>query len=122
MARVKRSVAARKKRRKVLGLAKGYWGTKHTSYRRAKEQVQRSLRYQYRDRRVRKREFRRLWIARINAAARAEGLTYGQFMHGLSTLDIELNRKVLADLAIHEPAAFAGLCARVRETRTAAAA
>ncbi len=119
MARVKRSVAARKKRRKVLGIAKGYWGTKHTSYRRAKEQVQRSLRYQYRDRRVRKREFRRLWIARINAAAREEGLTYGQFIHGLNGLGIELNRKVLADLAVHEPEAFAGLCARVREARAA---
>lgn len=119
MARVKRSVAARKKRRKVLGIAKGYWGTKHTSYRRAKEQVQRSLRYQYRDRRVRKREFRRLWIARINAAAREEGLTYGQFIHGLNGLGIELNRKVLADLAVHEPEAFSGLCARVREARAA---
>ena len=77
MARVKRSVAARKKRRKVLDQASGYWGTKHTSYKRAKEQVQRSLRYAYRDRRVRKRDFRRLWIARINAAARENGLTYG---------------------------------------------
>ncbi len=121
MARVKRSVAAHKKRRKVLGLAKGYWGTKNTSYRRAKEQVQRSLRYQYRDRRVRKREFRRLWIARINAAAREQGLTYGEFIHGLSIVGVELNRKVLADLAVHEPEAFAGLCARVREARAAAA-
>ncbi|MFN8122127.1 MAG: 50S ribosomal protein L20 [Thermoleophilia bacterium] len=121
MARVKRSVAARKKRRKVLGIAKGYWGTKNSSYRRAKEQVQRSLRYQYRDRRVRKREFRRLWIARINAAAREQGLTYGEFIHGLGGLGIELNRKVLADLAVHEPEAFAGLCARVREARAVAA-
>ena len=84
MARVKRSVAARKKRRKILGQARGYWGTKKSSYRRAKEQVQRSLRYQYRDRRVRKRDFRRLWIARINAAARQNGLAYNEFMHGLS--------------------------------------
>ncbi len=122
MARVKRSVAARKKRRKVLGLARGYWGTKKSSYRRAKEQVQHSLRYQYRDRRVRKRDFRRLWIARINAAARLNGLTYGEFIHGLNLAGIELNRKVLADLAVHEPEAFAGLCARARDARTAAAA
>ena len=72
------------KRRKILGQARGYWGTKKSSYRRAKEQVQRSLRYQYRDRRVRKRDFRRLWIARINAAARENGLAYNEFMHGLS--------------------------------------
>jgi large subunit ribosomal protein L20 len=120
MARVKRSVAARKKRRKVLGLARGYWGTKKSSYRRAKEQVQHSLRYQYRDRRVRKRDFRRLWIARINAAARENGLAYNEFMHGLSLAGIELNRKVLADLAVHEPEAFAGLCVRARDARTAA--
>jgi large subunit ribosomal protein L20 len=120
MARVKRSVAARKKRRKVLGLARGYWGTKKSSYRRAKEQVQHSLRYQYRDRRVRKRDFRRLWIARINAAARLNGLAYNEFMHGLSLAGIELNRKVLADLAVHEPEAFAGLCTRARDARTAA--
>ena len=120
MARVKRSVAARKKRRKVLGLARGYWGTKKSSYRRAKEQVQHSLRYQYRDRRVRKRDFRRLWIARINAAARENGLAYNEFMHGLSLAGIELNRKVLADLAVHEPEAFAGLCTRARDARTAA--
>jgi len=120
MARVKRSVAARKKRRKLLGQARGYWGTKKSSYRRAKEQVQRSLRYQYRDRRTRKRDFRRLWIARINAAAREHGLAYNEFMHGLSLAGIELNRKVLADLAVHEPEAFAGLCARARDARDAA--
>jgi large subunit ribosomal protein L20 len=122
MARVKRSVAARKKRRKVLGQAKGYWGTKKSSYRRAKEQVQRSMRYQYRDRRVRKREFRTLWIARINAAARENGLTYGEFIHGMGLAGVELDRKVLADLAVHEPEAFAGLCVRAREARAAAAA
>ena len=99
MARVKRSVAAKKKRRKVLNHAKGYWGTKKSSYRRAKEQVLRSFQYQYRDRKVRKRDFRRLWIARINAAARLNGSTYGEFMHGLKLADIQLNRKVLADLA-----------------------
>lgn len=114
MARVKRSVAARKKRRKVLDQASGYWGTKHSSYRRAKEQVQRSLRYAYRDRRVRKRDFRRLWIARINAAARENGITYGQLIHGLRLAEVELDRKILAELATHEPAAFAALCARAR--------
>ena len=122
MARVKRSVAARKKRKKVLAEASGYWGTKHSSYRRAKEQVQRSLRYAYRDRRVRKRDFRRLWIARINAAARENGLTYGELIHGLTLAGVELNRKILADLATHEPAAFAGLCDRARAARQAAPA
>ena len=104
MARVKRSVGARKKRRKVLDQASGYWGTKHSSYKRAKEQVQRSLRYAYRDRRVRKRDFRRLWIARINAAARENGLTYGELIHGLKLAEVELDRKILAELATHEPA------------------
>ena len=122
MARVKRSVNARKKRRKVLAQAKGYFGTKKSSYRRAKEQVQRSLRYAYRDRRVRKRDFRRLWIARINAASRLNGLTYSEFMHGMKLAGVELNRKMLADLATHEPHAFAQLCARARDARTAAAA
>jgi large subunit ribosomal protein L20 len=121
MARVKRSVAARKKRRKVLGMAKGYWGTKHSSYRRAKEQVMRSLRYAYRDRRARKRDFRRLWIVRINAAARDNGMTYGELMHGLSLAQVELDRKILADLAVHEPEDFAALCARAREARATAA-
>ena len=122
MARVKRSVGARKKRRKVLDQASGYWGTKHSSYKRAKEQVQRSLRYAYRDRRARKRDFRRLWITRINAAARLNGLTYGELIHGLDVAGVELNRKMLADLAVHEPEAFAGLCRRAREAVTAAPA
>lgn len=117
MARVKRSVGAKKKRRKVLAHARGYWGTKKSSYRRAKEQVLRSLNYQYRDRRVRKRDFRRLWIARINAAARMNGLTYGELIHGLRLAEVELNRKVLADLAVHEPTAFAALVNRARDAR-----
>ena len=117
MARVKRSVGARKKRRKVLDQASGYWGTKHSSYKRAKEQVQRSLRYAYRDRRVRKRDFRRLWIARITAAARENGLTYGELIHGLKLAEVELDRKILAELATHEPASFAALCARARDAR-----
>ena len=114
MARVKRSVAARRKRRKVLAEARGYWGSKHSSYRRAKEQVQRSLRYAYRDRRVRKREFRSLWITRINAAARLNGLTYNELIHGLSVAGVELNRKVLADLAVSDPDAFGKIAAQAK--------
>jgi large subunit ribosomal protein L20 len=106
MPRVKRSVHARKKRRKVLGQAKGYWGQKHTSYKRAKEQLEKSLTYAYRDRKVKKRTFRRLWIIRINAAARREGLSYNQFVAGCRKAGIELDRKVLADLAVRDPDAF----------------
>jgi large subunit ribosomal protein L20 len=106
MPRVKRSVHARKKRRKVLHEARGYWGLKHSSYKRAKEQVDRSLVYAYRDRKARKRTFRRLWIMRINAAARREGLSYNQFVAGLRKAAIPLDRKVLADLAVSDPAAF----------------
>jgi large subunit ribosomal protein L20 len=107
MPRVKRSVHARKKRRKVLEQAKGYWGLKHSSYKRAKEQVERSLVYAYRDRKAKKRTFRRLWIMRINAAARAHDLSYNQFIAGCRKAEIELDRKVLADLAVSDPAAFA---------------
>ena len=106
MPRVKRSVHARKKRRKVLGQAKGYWGLKSRTYRHAKEQVEHSLAYAYRDRKARKREFRRLWILRINAAARQNGLSYNQFIAGLKAAEIELDRKVLADLAVSDPATF----------------
>ena len=106
MPRVKRSVHARKKRRKVLGQAKGYWGQKHSSYKRAKEQLEKSLTYAYRDRKVKKRTFRRLWIIRINAAARREGLSYNQFVAGCRKAGIELDRKVLADLAVSDPDAF----------------
>jgi large subunit ribosomal protein L20 len=104
--RVKRSVHARKKRAKVLEAAKGYVGRKHSTYRAAKEQVEHSLVYAYRDRKNRKRDFRRLWIIRINAAARREGLSYNQFVAGLRKAEIELDRKVLADLAVSDPAAF----------------
>lgn len=114
MPRVKRSVHARKKRRKILEEAKGYYGTKKSSYRRAKEQVQRSLKYAYRDRRVRKREFRKLWIVRINAGARANGLSYNEFMHGLKLAEIELDRKVLAELAVSDPTFFASLAEKAR--------
>ncbi len=106
MPRVKRSVASRKKRRKVLEQARGYWGLKHSSYKHAKEQVDHSLVYAYRDRKARKRSFRRLWIVRINAAARKEGLSYNEFIAGCKKAEIELDRKVLADLAVSDPGAF----------------
>ena len=106
MARVKRSVAARKKRRKVLKAAKGYVGIKHSTYRAAKEQVEHSLRYAYRDRKARKRDMRRLWIIRINAAARGHGLSYNQFIAGCRQAGIELDRKVLAEIAVVDPEAF----------------
>jgi len=104
--RVKRSVAARKKRRKVLAEAKGYWGLKNSHYKYAKEQVEHSLAYAYRDRKAKKRTFRRLWIMRINAAAREHDLSYNQFIAGLKAANIELDRKVLADIAVSDPDAF----------------
>jgi len=112
--RVKRSVHARKKRRKVLEQAKGYWGLKHSSYRRAKEQVEHSLVYAYRDRKAKKRTFRRLWITRINAAARANDLSYNQFIRGCKAAGVELDRKVLADLAVSDPAAFTAIAAEAK--------
>src|SRR5881275_2173194 len=114
MPRVKRSVHARKKRRKVLEQAKGYWGIKKSSYKYAKEQVEHSLVYAYRDRKNKKRTFRRLWITRINAAARANGLSYNQFVNGCGKAGIELDRKVLADLAVSDPAAFAAVAERAK--------
>ena len=109
MPRVKRSVHARKKRRTVLNRAKGYYGAKSRSYRAAKEQVQHSLQYMYRDRRNKKREIRSLWITRINAAARMNDISYSQFMHGLKVAGIEINRKMLSEMAISNPAAFTQL-------------
>ncbi len=114
MPRVKRSVHARKKRRKVLEQARGYFGIKKSSYKYAKEQVDHSLVYAYRDRRNRKRNFRRLWIIRINAAARQEGLSYNQFVAGCKKANIELDRKVLADLAVREPAAFKAIAEQAK--------
>jgi large subunit ribosomal protein L20 len=114
MPRVKRSVHARKKRRKVLEQAKGYWGLKSTTYRYAKEQVEHSLTYAYRDRRARKRTIRSLWIVRINAAARQHGLSYNRFMAGLHKAGIELDRKSLADLAVSDPQAFAAVAERAK--------
>ena len=109
MARIKMSVNAKKRRRKVFKLAKGYFGAKSKQYRAATEQVARSLRYAYIGRRLRKRDFRKLWIARINAAARINGLSYSKFICGLKKAGIDLNRKVLADLAVNDAAAFAKL-------------
>lgn len=109
MARVKRSVSARKKRRKVLKAAKGYYGARSRHYTKAKEQVQHSLQYQYRDRRNKKRDIRKLWITRINAAARMNGLSYSVFMNGLKKAGVELDRKVLADMAVSDPEAFAAV-------------
>jgi large subunit ribosomal protein L20 len=114
MPRVKRSVHARKKRRKILDQASGYWGLKHSSYRRAKEQVDRSLVYAYRDRKTKKRMLRRLWIIRINAAARQHDLSYNQFMSGLKKAEIELDRKVLADLAVSDPEAFGAIAEQAK--------
>ena len=114
MPRVKRAVHARKKRTKVLEQAKGYWGLKSKTYRRAKEQVEHSLVYAYRDRKRRKRDFRRLWIIRINAAARKEGLSYNQFVAGCRKAGIVLDRKVLADLAVADPPAFAKIAEQAK--------
>lgn len=114
MARTARSLHARKKRRKVLDQAKGYRGTKHTSYKRAKEQVWKSGVYAYEGRKQRKRDFRSLWIQRINAGAREHGLSYSQFVHGLRVAEIDLDRKILADLAATEPEAFAAIVAQAK--------
>ena len=107
MARIKMSVNAKKRRRKVFKLAKGYFGAKSKQFRAANEQVARSLRYAYVGRRLRKRYFRKLWIARINAAVRPYGLSYSRFINGLKLANVDLNRKVLAEMAINDPAAFA---------------
>jgi large subunit ribosomal protein L20 len=114
MARVKRSVHARKKRREVLEKAKGYYGSRSRRYKVAKEQVMHSGVYAYRDRRDRKGQFRRLWIARIGAGARQHGLSYSQLIHGLSKAGVEVDRKILADLAVRDPAAFGSLVETAR--------
>ena len=109
MARIKRAVNAHKKRRKIMKLAKGYFGSKSKQYRAASEQVRRSLRYAYIGRKQRKRDFRSLWITRINAAARINGISYSTFINGLKKANVEVNRKMLADLAVNDAAAFAQL-------------
>ena len=120
MPRVKRSVHARKKRRKVLSQAKGYWGLKNSHYTYAKEQVEHSLTYAYRDRKNKKRTFRRLWIIRINAGARQNGMSYNQMMHGLKLAEVELDRKVLADIAVSDPEAFTVLADTAKAALAAA--
>src|SRR4051812_27179970 len=115
MPRVKRAVHAKKKRREVLAQAKGYYGARSRRYRVAKEQLLHSGVYAYRDRRDRKGQFRRLWITRIGAAARQDGLSYSLFVHGLGAAGVELDRKILADLAVTDPAAFRGLVEVARQ-------
>ena len=114
MARVKRAVNAQKKKRKIMKLAEGYFGAKSKQYRAASEQVRRSLRYAYIGRKLKKRDFRRLWIARINAAARINGLSYSKMINGLKIAGIEVNRKVLAELAISDAAAFTALAEKAK--------
>ena len=114
MSRVKRGVTARKRHKKVLNMAKGYRGRNHKCFRVAVEKVEKGLQYAYRDRRNKKRTMRALWIQRINAAVREHGLVYSQFMGGLNKAGIEVDRKMLADLAIAEPAAFANLCEQAK--------
>ncbi len=117
MPRVTRGTKKSRRRAKILKLAKGYWGARSHNYRTAKEAVERSLQYSYRDRRTRKRDFRRLWIIRIKAAAENNGLSYSRFIHGLHQLNIELDRKILADLAVHSPQAFFRLVEKVKEAQ-----
>jgi large subunit ribosomal protein L20 len=114
MPRVKRGVTARARHKKVLALAKGFRGRRGNVFRVAKEAVMKAGQYAYRDRRTKKRVFRQLWIARINAAARSNGLTYSQFANGIRKAGIEIDRKVLADIAVHDPAAFAGIVEQVK--------
>ncbi len=110
MPRTKGGYVTRRRRNRILKLAKGYFGSKHTLYKVANQQVMKSLTYAYRDRRTKKRNFRKLWIARINAAARLNGLSYNTLMHGLKLANIEINRKMLSEIAISDPAGFTSLC------------
>jgi large subunit ribosomal protein L20 len=119
MARVKRGVTAKARHRKILDQAKGYYNARRKTYRAAKQAVIKAGQYSFRDRRVRKREFRALWITRINAAARASGLTYSRLMNGLSLAQIEVDRKVLADIAVHDQEGFAAIVAAAKEALAA---
>ena len=121
MARVKRGVTTRAKHKRILEQAKGYYGRRKNTIRIARQAVEKAGQYAYRDRKVKKRSFRGLWIQRINAAVRAEGLTYGVFMHGLKLAGVELDRKVLADIAMHEGEVFKGIIAQARAALPAAA-
>lgn len=115
MARIKRAVNAQKKRRKTFKLAKGYFGAKSKQYKTAKAAVAKSLNYAYIGRKLRKRDFRKLWIVRINAAARLNGMSYSQLMHGLKLAGVDMNRKVLSELAVSNPEAFAAVCGTAKE-------
>ncbi|UOE93395.1 MULTISPECIES: 50S ribosomal protein L20 [Bacillaceae] len=119
MPRVKGGYVARRRRNKVLKLAKGYHGSKHRLFKTAQNQVMKSLLYAYRDRRQKKRDFRKLWITRINAAARTNGLSYSRMMHGLKVAGINVNRKILADLAVNDEKAFADLAAKAKSSLNA---
>ncbi|MCJ8191187.1 50S ribosomal protein L20 [Sphingomicrobium aestuariivivum] len=122
MARVKRGVTTKAKHKRILKEARGYYGRRKNTIRIARQAVEKAGQYAYRDRKVKKRTFRALWIQRINAAVRAEGLTYGRFMHGLKLSGIELDRKVLADMAMHEAEAFSAIVAQVKKALPAEAA
>lgn len=115
MPRVKGGTVTRQRRKKVLKLAKGYRGSKHTQFKVAKQQVMKSYQYAFRDRRKNKSNFRKLWIARINAAARMNGISYSQLMHGLKLANIDINRKMLADLAVNDPKAFAAIADQAKQ-------
>ncbi len=115
MPRVKRGNKRTERRKKILALAKGYYGTKSKLYRSAKESVEKALKYAYTGRKLKKRDFRKLWIVRINAACRLNGMKYSQFIHGLKLAEIELDRKVLADLAVKQPESFAALAGQVKD-------
>ncbi|MDE7264441.1 MAG: 50S ribosomal protein L20 [Anaeroplasmataceae bacterium] len=120
MPRVKGGYTTRRRRKAVLKLAKGYYGSKHTLYKTAHEQVMRSLAYAYRDRKARKRDFRKLWISRINAACQLNGMKYSRFINGLAKADITINRKMLADMAVNDPEGFKGLCEAATKALAAA--
>jgi len=115
MARVKGGIVTRRRHKKILKMTKGQWGTKHRLFRRANEAMMKSEWYAYRDRRNRRRDLRRLWIARINAAARLNGLTYSRLMHGLKQAQIDLDRKILADLAVRDASTFASLVEKAKQ-------
>ena len=114
MARVKGAMMTRKRRNKVLGMAQGYWGSKSRHFKMANQAVMKSLRYAYVGRKARKRDFRKLWITRISAAAKLNGMNYSTFMHGLKLAGIDLNRKMLSETAIHDPEAFTALCEKAK--------
>jgi len=114
MARVKGAMMTRKRRNKILGMAKGYWGAKSRHYKMANQAVMKSLRYAYAGRKMRKRDFRQLWITRISAACKLNGINYSRFMHGLKLAGIDLNRKMLSETAINDPAAFTALVEKAK--------